>query len=129
MRFDELKDAVEHAIGEVQSKFNGNLGIIDMDRSSIDSEVIKEYDYTIDRVAELIWKQAELTNNPVGAYYASEADITFLLQDHYENGSLISQECVGWYYGQPDDSKTKLYAGSIKAEYTKDDHYLRGAER
>lgn len=50
--------------------------------------------------------------------YAPKADITFLMEEvRDENGELVSTECVGWYYGEPDEDATKTFRGKLKAEY------------
>ena len=50
--------------------------------------------------------------------YAPEADITFLMEEERtEDGTPISTECVGWYYGEPDAESTKAFTGKLKAEY------------
>lgn len=50
--------------------------------------------------------------------YAKETDMTFIMQDTYDiSGDVISVECVGWYFGQPDECATKMYIGKIKAEF------------
>ena len=51
--------------------------------------------------------------------YAPDADMTFILEDTYdENDNIISTECVGFYYGDPADLLTEKYKGDLKAEYT-----------
>lgn len=50
--------------------------------------------------------------------YAPSADITFLMEEvRDENGAPVSTECVGWYYGEPDEESTKTFIGQLKAVY------------
>jgi hypothetical protein len=50
--------------------------------------------------------------------YAPDADMTFIMEDTYdENDNIISTECIGFYYGEPDDQLTEQYKGDLKAEY------------
>lgn len=53
--------------------------------------------------------------------YAREGDMTFIMEEtHDADGELISTECVGWYYGEPDDRSTATFTGKLKAEYLMD---------
>lgn len=51
--------------------------------------------------------------------YAPDTDMTFILQDIMEevDGDIQSTECVGFYFGEPDDEATKEFIGKLKAEY------------
>ena len=49
--------------------------------------------------------------------YAEATDMTFIMQDTYSAiGDVISVECVGWYFGEPDEFATKMYIGNLKVE-------------
>lgn len=52
--------------------------------------------------------------------YSVEHDMTFIMRDTVFNGKTVSTECVGWYYGQPEEATTIQYDGSLKAYYNKD---------
>ena len=49
--------------------------------------------------------------------YAPEYGMTFIMKDVGYNHELESTECIGWYYGAPDDEATEKFAGKLKAEY------------
>lgn len=50
--------------------------------------------------------------------YSSDTDMTFiLLEETNKNGEPISTECVGWYYGSPNEDDTQRFFGKLKAEY------------
>lgn len=60
-----------------------------------------------------------MPNKKVGIYttYAPETDMTFILCDTIEDGDVKSIECIGWYFGTPDDANTAMFMGSLKAEF------------
>lgn len=43
--------------------------------------------------------------------YAQQDDITFIMKE--TNSKL---ECVGWYFGSPDEDLTAEYVGKLSAE-------------
>jgi hypothetical protein len=49
--------------------------------------------------------------------YAKNHDMTFIMEDTYHNGEVITTECVGWYWGEPNDEATQEFIGKLKAEY------------
>ena len=44
--------------------------------------------------------------------YAAADDMTFIIAD----GDGFT-EVIGWYWGEPNDWATKLFAGKLRAEY------------
>ena len=44
--------------------------------------------------------------------YAQNDDMTFIMKQ--TDNSL---ECVGWYFGKPDEEATKQYVGNLVAEF------------
>lgn len=54
----------------------------------------------------------------IETYYTAAADTTFIMKEVTdEKGNPISTECVGWYYGEPNEEDTAFYIGKLKAEY------------
>jgi hypothetical protein len=49
--------------------------------------------------------------------YSSEADITFIMEDTFNDDELVATECKGFYYGEPDTDSTEKYYGKLKAEF------------
>lgn len=49
--------------------------------------------------------------------YAPETDMTFILRDIIKGNDLKSIECIGWYYGKPNEKDTEQFIGSMEAEY------------
>ena len=50
--------------------------------------------------------------------YAEKADMTFIMCDTFDKvGEVVSVECIGWYFGKPDETATKMYKGKLKAEF------------
>ncbi len=50
--------------------------------------------------------------------YANRNDITFIMKDTFdESGELRQTECIGWYYGEPDDLANKTFSDSLVAFY------------
>ena len=128
MRYDVLRDGVEHAIGNMQSEFNASYGIEDI--TQINTDLLTEMEKAFDTIANCLWKQLELERNPISVHYCEKDDMTFIMKDSYnEYGNLYRQECIGWYYGEPDAELTKTFTHNLVAEYTSADHRLRGADR
>ena len=128
MRYDVLRDGVEHAIGNMQSEFNASYGIEEI--TQINTDLLAEMEKAFDTIANCLWKQLELERKPISVHYCEKDDMTFIMQVSYdENGTLIKQACVGWYYGEPEKNLTKRYIDDLVAEYEYADARLRGAER
>lgn len=126
--YETLRNGVEHAIANLQTDFYQKNGIEDI--TQIDTELNKNLDEAIDKVASCLWKQLELERNPISTHYCEADDMTFIMQDSYDdNGNLVKQACIGWYYGKPEANLTKRYTCDLVAEYDFSDHRLRGAER
>lgn len=49
--------------------------------------------------------------------YTLTADMTFIMCDTYHGENLKTTECVGWYWGEPNEPATAFYTGKLKAEY------------
>lgn len=50
--------------------------------------------------------------------YSNEADMTFILEDVYDDdGEILSTECVGFYHGEPNDEDNAYFTGKLKAEF------------
>lgn len=49
--------------------------------------------------------------------YAPDTDITFIMKDTYEGEDVVATEVVGFYYGEPNETDTKEFIGSLKAEF------------
>lgn len=48
----------------------------------------------------------------------SNSDITFIMEDTYnDSGDILSTECVGFYYGEPDEESTRYFVGKLKARF------------
>ena len=48
--------------------------------------------------------------------YEKHSDITFIMEDTYKNGELVSEAVVGWHHGEPCED-TKRYIGKLKATF------------
>lgn len=51
--------------------------------------------------------------------YAKEDDMTFIMKGtiNEDDGNEERLECVGWYFGSPDDDATKKFTGKLYAEF------------
>ena len=49
--------------------------------------------------------------------YSPSYDITFIMEETYKDGEIISSEVKGFYYGEPDEESTEYFNGKLKAEY------------
>lgn len=128
MEYHVLREGVEHAIENMQSEFNASYGIEEV--TQINTELNKELDEAMDKIANCLWKQLELERNPISVHYCEKDDMTFIMRDGYdENGTLVTQACIGWYYGKPEKNLTKRYIDDLVAEYEYADNRLRGADR
>ena len=57
-------------------------------------------------------------NVKIYTVYAEKEDLTFILKETRDNkGNPVSTECVGFYYGEPNERDTTNYIGALKAEY------------
>lgn len=54
-------------------------------------------------------------NKVIYEIYASNDDMTFILEDTWENGEHISTEVKGFYFGEPNETCTKTFYGNLKA--------------
>lgn len=54
-------------------------------------------------------------NNVVYGVYASNEDMTFIIEDTWENDKLISTEVKGFYFGKPNETCTETFYGNLKA--------------
>ena len=58
------------------------------------------------------------TITEINEIYSPSGDMTFIMKEVMdEEGNPISTECVGWYYGSPNETDTAHYFGKLKAEY------------
>ena len=63
------------------------------------------------------------------AVYANTWDMTFIMRDINDGEELKSTECVGWYYGEPNEEATEKFIGKLKAEYSEEDGPTLKGER
>ena len=47
--------------------------------------------------------------------YASDTDITFIMEDTWSGEDIVSTEVKGFYYGEPNEEATKQFYGGLKA--------------
>lgn len=43
--------------------------------------------------------------------YAPENDLTFIMQYIYHDDELVKMDCIGFYYGEPNDETTREIIG------------------
>lgn len=115
MNYDELRKKIESAITEIQYEYNKTQHVFEI--RQLDSNIGEQMDKAITSLADCIHKQALLEQNPINTHYCEKDDMTFIMQSHYDAGILVSQECIGWYYGKPNAESTEIYKHSLKADY------------
>ena len=49
--------------------------------------------------------------------YAQSDDLTFIMEDTYWDGEIVSMEVKGFYFGKPDEEATKKFYEDYKAEF------------
>lgn len=49
--------------------------------------------------------------------YCPSYDITFIMEETYKDGEIISSEVKGFYYGEPDEESTEYFNGKRKCKY------------
>ena len=70
------------------------------------------------KLLNAINEQLTTTTTELIPEYVPDCDHTFIMEATYAYDRLISQECVGWYYGKPDEERTKRWANrDMKATY------------
>jgi hypothetical protein len=55
--------------------------------------------------------------NTIYQTYSSNQGMTFILEDIYRDGVLVSTEVKGFYFGEPDDQAKLQFFGKLKAEF------------
>ena len=109
---NEEKTALKSILNICMEQFATSGGDIDYAGFGDDSQTI------IRSVLEKLESDEQVTMGEICTTYAPDTDMTFILQEiSDENGGNISTECVGWYYGRPDEDLTTEYIGKLKAEY------------
>lgn len=60
-----------------------------------------------------------LVETSIFTVYSKEADITTIFKDttRCSNGSMVSTEVIGFYFGAPNEEDTERFTGSLKATY------------
>lgn len=106
------KTALTAILHICQEQFATSGGDIDYAGFGDESQAI------INSVLEKLETSDQVKTGEICTAYAPDTDMTFIMQDvHGEYGENISTECVGWYYGRPDETLTAEYTGKLKAEY------------
>ena len=49
--------------------------------------------------------------------YSNETDMTFILEDVFENDTLVSTTVTGFYFGSPDEESTEKYKHTVQARF------------
>lgn len=47
----------------------------------------------------------------------SSNDMTFIMEETYKNGELVSTEVIGFHYGEPYEGSVKDFSGKRKAKF------------
>lgn len=88
------------------------LKLID-DRLLVDGEVMSEEQiadlYELRHDVLTLLSESDVTTELYGCYCPGE-DKTFVMRDTYYDGEPRYSECVGWYFGEPDDKSTEEYS-------------------
>ena len=70
------------------------------------------------KLLNAINEQLTATTTELIPEYVPDYGHTFIMEATYAYDRLISQECVGWYCGEPDEERTKRWANrDMKATY------------
>lgn len=59
----------------------------------------------------------EIRRKEIYTTYAPDTDITFIMADEWYYDEVMSTECVGFYFGEPNSSDTDRYVGKLKARF------------
>lgn len=123
MTREKMAERLKNCVIAIWAEHANDEGIISRNYGDF-SDYIWNIIYQIDREVEDCKKHLDI-------HYCKEDDMTFLIESVYDgdrDGSvLISQECVGWYYGEPTEENTKTFYKSLKADYNSE-NYHRGKE-
>ena len=106
-------DYEKSTIGIVTQKNNDGFIVEDEWDGSI-------YEFSFDKTLKI----SILTNGKAEEYkkiytaFDGGLDMTFIIEDTINtDGKVASTEVIGFYFGNPDDECTKIYAGKLKAEF------------
>lgn len=62
-------------------------------------------------------KEGKAMKKEIYTVHGENDDLTFIMEDTYIDDKCYSTECVGFYFGAPDEELTKQYYGKLKAEF------------
>ena len=70
-------------------------------------------------VEEVTPEDIGLVETSIFTAYSKEADMTTIFKDvtRCSNGSIVSTEVIGFYFGAPNKEDTETFIGSLKATY------------
>lgn len=70
-------------------------------------------------VEEVTPEDIGLVETSIFTVYSKEADMTTIFKDtvRCSNGSMVSTEVVGFYFGEPNEEDTEQFIDSLKATY------------
>ena len=49
--------------------------------------------------------------------YQKNYNITFIMIDIFKNDKIISSECVGWYFGEPNEELNNHFTNKLKSTF------------
>jgi hypothetical protein len=49
--------------------------------------------------------------------YQESYDMTFIIVDTWEDDEIVSTECVGWYFGAPNEEDNEYFTDKLKAGF------------
>lgn len=89
-----------------------------VDRDVMDAADIEDLQDNIDALKKML--PTERTE--IFGCYCKPQDITFVMKASYIGNDLHTEECVGWYHGEPTDKDNETFShGCLLAVYEWDD--------
>lgn len=106
----KTKETINKAIDRLQAYYDCNHEVMDADDLG---DLIE----TIDELKTMRNALAHVTTELIPEYVPGY-DHTFIMEATYVDGECVSNECVGWYCGEPNATLTQQYANrQMKAFY------------
>lgn len=118
----ELRNAW-HRCHDIFTDYDGDINDIVVDEYPFQKSFDEYYSDVEAWALSVVHKVRDELNKEKVVYetnYSGPYDRIFIMKCTYKGENIISEECVGFYAGEPDEDATKQFTGKLKAEYSWD---------
>ena len=114
-----LKEEIDKLVNDWQDVDNYSKAYVPFKTQEADiHNVVEERLAVLKKLQAALDEHLSTVTYETNEIYQAEEDITFVMECSYVNGNLKSQECVGWYHGEPNAYYTAQYSDrKMKATY------------